>query len=128
MDNRSSRKKVLIVDDDSSVRRLVQATIRSDQIELLEAADGERAWILIQEHRPDVVLLDVQMPKMNGMEVLRAIRATPDLAGIHVIMLTAQAQDKDVAAGLASGADLYLTKPFSPLELLTLVEQSLGLA
>jgi CheY-like chemotaxis protein len=80
------------------------------------------------EHRPAVALLDVQMPGRSGLDLARAIRGQPQLSGTHVVLLTSKAQDADIKAGLAAGADRYLTKPFSPLELLTVVEQALGLA
>ena len=120
------RKTVLIADDEPSLRLLVTATIASDQIGVLEAADGDEAWALIQQHRPELVLLDVQMPGQTGLELTRRIRATPSLNGTRIVILTSKAQATDVATGLAAGADLYLTKPFSPLSLLTYVEQALG--
>ena len=120
-------KTVLIADDEPSLRLLVSATIESDQYSVLEAADGDEAWKLIQQHRPAVALLDVQMPGRTGLELARSIKSDPALADTRVIMLTSKAQESDIAAGLAAGADLYLTKPFSPLELLTGVEQALGL-
>jgi CheY-like chemotaxis protein len=116
---------VLIADDEPSMRLLVRATIESDQYQVLEAADGDEAWAMISEHKPSVVLLDVQMPGRTGLEVLALIRADPSLATTRVIMLTARALKADVDGGLAAGADLYLTKPFSPLDLLTRVDEAL---
>jgi CheY-like chemotaxis protein len=120
------RKTVLIADDEPSLRLLVTATIASDQIAVLEAADGDEAWALIERRRPELVLLDVQMPGQTGIELTRRIRADPDLTGTRIVILTSKAQATDVASGLEAGADLYLTKPFSPLSLLTFVEQALG--
>ncbi len=120
-------KTVLIADDEPNMRLLVSATIQSDQYTVLEAADGIEAWLLIQQYRPSVVLLDVQMPGRTGLEVARAIKDDPGLSATQIIMLTAKAQESDQAAGRAAGADLYLAKPFSPLELLTAVERALGL-
>jgi CheY-like chemotaxis protein len=117
---------VLIADDEPSLRLLVSATIASDEYEVLEAVDGDEAWHLIQRHRPSVVLLDVQMPGRTGLELARAIRADPNLARMCVILLTSKAQQVDIQAGMAAGADRYLTKPFSPLELLRVVEQAAG--
>lgn len=119
-------KTVLIADDEPSLRLLVSATIESDLLEVFEAEDGDQAWALLQQHRPDLALLDVQMPGKTGLELARAIRAEPDLAAMKIIILTSKAQQADVAEGLAAGADLYLTKPFSPIELLGAVEQALG--
>lgn len=109
------------------MRLLVHATIESDEYMVLEAADGDEAWTLIQKFRPALVLLDVQMPGMDGLSLLRAVKADPDLQQTHVILLTAKAQETDVEAGLIGGADFYLTKPFSPLDLLTRVEEALQL-
>jgi two-component system phosphate regulon response regulator PhoB len=124
---RPARRTVLIADDEPSMRLLVTATIASDQIEVLEAADGDQAWELIEQRRPDLVLLDVQMPGLTGIDLARNIRADPALSVIRVVLLTSKAQAGEVATGLEAGADLYLTKPFSPLSLLNYVEQSLGL-
>lgn len=120
------RKTVLIADDEPSLRLLVNATIASDQILVLEAADGDTAWSLIEQHQPDLVFLDVQMPGQTGVELTRRIRSDPSLTKTRIVILTSKAQATDVASGLAAGADLYLTKPFSPLSLLTYVEQTLG--
>jgi CheY-like chemotaxis protein len=117
---------VLIADDEPSMRLLVRATIESDQYEVLEAADGDEAWAMIQQHKPSVVLLDIQMPGRTGLEVLGMIRSDPGLAATRVIMLTAKALKVDQELGLTAGADLYLTKPFSPLDLLTRVDEALG--
>ena len=114
---------ILIADDEPSLRLLVSATLSSDRCAVIEAADGDEAWRLIRRHRPAAAILDVQMPGRTGLELARAIRADPDLAGTTVVLLTAKAQASDVEAGLAAGADRYLTKPFSPLELLGVVEQ-----
>ena len=118
---------MLIADDDSSMRLLVHATIAAEDFVALEAADGLAAWAMIQEHRPSLVLLDVQMPGRSGLEVLRLVKADPDLITTRVILLTSKAQESDVEAGLIAGADFYLTKPFSPLDLLTRVEEALQL-
>ena len=120
------KRAVLIADDEPSMRLLVTATLTSDQITVLEAADGDAAWKTIQQHRPDLVLLDVQMPGLSGIELTARIRTNPELACIKIVILTSKAQATDVASGLAAGADLYLTKPFSPISLLQYVEQSLG--
>lgn len=121
-----TRKTVLIADDEPSLRLLVNATIASEQITVLEAADGDEAWRLIERHQPDLVLLDVQMPGQTGFELTRRIRSDPSLTNTRIVILTSKAQATDVASGLAAGADLYVTKPFSPLSLLTYVERTLG--
>jgi DNA-binding response OmpR family regulator len=120
-------KTVVIADDEPSMRMLVHATIESDDYKVIEAGDGDQAWALIQQHKPSLVLLDVQMPGRSGLEVLRSIRAHPDLGRTRVILLTAIDRETDVEAGLMAGADFYLTKPFSPLDLITRVEEALRL-
>ncbi len=120
-------RTVLIADDESSIRLLVHATIESDDYAVVEAADGAQAWALTQDLKPALVLLDVQMPGQSGLEVLRSIKADPGLKGTRVILLTSKAQERDIEVGLIAGADFYLTKPFSPLDLLTRVEEALEL-
>jgi len=120
-------RTVVIADDESSMRLLVHATIESDDYCVVEAVDGAEAWALVQKHRPALVLLDVQMPGRTGLEVLGLIKADPSLAATRVILLTAKAQETDIESGLIAGADFYLTKPFSPLDLLTRVEEALQL-
>ena len=118
---------VLIADDEPSVRMLVQATIEADGYKVLEASDGDEAWVLIQEHRPSLVLLDVMMPGRTGLEILGSIKSDPDLVDTKVILLTASAQKSDIDAGLIAGADFYLTKPFSPRDLRSKVDEALFL-
>ena len=118
---------VVIADDESSIRLLVHATIESDDFAVMEASNGAEAWALIQQYKPGLVLLDVQMPGRSGLEVLRLIKADPGLKATRVILLTSKAQETDVEVGLMAGADFYLTKPFSPLDLLTRVEEALQL-
>jgi DNA-binding response OmpR family regulator len=120
-------RTVLIADDESSIRLLVHATIESDEYAVVEAADGAQAWALTKELKPSLVLLDVQMPGQSGLDVLRSIKADPGLAETRVILLTSKAQERDIEVGLIAGADFYLTKPFSPLDLLTRVEEALEL-
>jgi CheY-like chemotaxis protein len=118
---------VVIADDESSMRLLVHATIESDDYTVLEACDGAEAWTMVKQYRPSLVLLDVQMPGQSGLDVLRLIKADPTLEKTRVILLTAKAQETDIEEGLIAGADFYLTKPFSPLDLLTRVEEALEL-
>jgi len=121
------QRTVLIADDESSIRLLVHATIESDDYRVVEASDGAQAWALTQELKPKLVLLDVQMPGRSGLEVLRSIKADDGLKATRVILLTSKAQERDIEVGLIAGADFYLTKPFSPLDLLTRVEEALEL-
>ena len=116
---------VLIADDEPSMRLLVHTTIESNQYQVAEAGDGDEAWAFIKQHKPQLVLLDIQMPGRSGLEILAAIRSDPSLDRTRVILLSAKALVADVEAGMAAGADFYLTKPFSPLELLNRVADAL---
>jgi CheY-like chemotaxis protein len=120
-------RTVLIADDEPSMRLLVHATIESDDYTVIEAVDGNEAWKIIQEQKPSLVLLDVQMPGRSGLEVLALVKGDPTLSSTRVILLTSKAQETDVEKGLIAGADFYLTKPFSPLDLLTRVDEALQL-
>jgi len=116
---------ILVVDDEPPILELVRYTLEDEQIRVLEAADGVQALEVAQAARPDLILLDVQMPRLDGLEVCRRLRADTALGGTRIVMLTAAGQDADRARGLAAGADEYLTKPFSPLALFTLVRSLL---
>lgn len=115
-------RTVVIADDEPSLRLLVSATIASDELNVVEAGDGDEAWRLLQHYRPAVALLDVQMPGLTGLELTRAIKSNADLRATQVVLLSAKAQEVDIQAGLDAGADRYLTKPFSPFELLALLD------
>ena len=116
---------ILVVDDEPPILELVRFTLEDEQIRVLEASDGAQALETALAVRPDLILLDVQMPRLDGLEVCRRLRADASLAGTRIVMLTAAGQDADRARGLAAGADEYLTKPFSPLALFTLVRSLL---
>jgi two-component system, OmpR family, alkaline phosphatase synthesis response regulator PhoP len=120
------RQTVLIVDDEPNLRVLVHTTLESPYYQVIEACDGEEAWILIKERKPALVLLDLKMPGRSGLEVLTAIRADPTLRGTQVMMLTSSHQQADIDAGILAGADFYLTKPFSPADLLERVAEAIG--
>jgi CheY-like chemotaxis protein len=120
--------KVLIVDDDPFIRRLVATTLEDVAgFQLLEAGDGEQALEVAGRERPAIVLLDIDMPGIDGIETLERMRADPTTAGATIVMLTAQAHSDAERRAADAGADLFLTKPFSPLDLLRLVD-SLGAA
>src|SRR5438067_6826165 len=108
------RQTILLADDQEGVRQRVRMTIASDAYLILEAADGDEAWAILQIMRPDVALLDVSMPGPDGFALTRAIRVDPLLAETRVILLTGNQVPAAIAAGRAAGADHYLLKPFSP--------------
>jgi two-component system, OmpR family, alkaline phosphatase synthesis response regulator PhoP len=121
---------VLIVDDEQHIRLLIEQTLEEledDGVELLTAVDGEQALDVVANQAPDLVFLDVTMPKKDGFEVARAIKADPRMRATTVILLTARGQAVDREQGLAAGADQYLTKPFDPDDLLRRARTALGL-
>lgn len=117
-----TKPKVLIADDDSHLRRLIREVLPSNKFEVCEACDGNETWSLIKSLHPDIVLLDVMMPGIDGFEICRYMRENPFTRNIPVIMLTAKSQVNDKIEGMESGADDYVTKPFDPLELEARIE------
>ena len=116
-------KKILAVDDERHIVRLVQINLLKEGYEVVTANNGREALEKMALEKPDLVVLDVMMPEMDGFEALEKMKSNPETANIPVIMLTAKAQDADVFSGWQKGADLYLTKPFNPTELLTFVKR-----
>ncbi len=123
----ADRPTVLVADDEPSVRLLVTETIAAYGYNIVEASDGDEAWNLIRQYRPALALLDIRMPGRTGLELLRSIKEDHELAGTKVILLTASAAQSEVNAGIVAGADFYLTKPFSPRELLARVDEAIAL-
>jgi two-component system phosphate regulon response regulator PhoB len=113
---------VLIADDEAHVVELVRVTLEDERVRVVEAADGATALQLAAELEPELIFLDVNLPDISGLDVCRRLRREPGLIGVRIVMLTAAAQQEDIARGLAAGATHYLTKPFSPVRLLSLVE------
>ncbi|HEY9822494.1 MAG TPA: response regulator, partial [Candidatus Sericytochromatia bacterium] len=112
-------KKILIVDDEPHIRLLLEQTLEDleeEGVELLIADNGEEALNTIKIEKPDLVFLDVMMPKMNGFDVCNAVKNELSLKGVYIIMLTAKGQEFDKHKGKEVGADLYMTKPFDPDE------------
>lgn len=116
-------KRILVVDDERHIVRLVQVNLERAGYEILTAYDGVEALEKVKTENPDMVVLDVMMPRMDGFEVLKNLQADPRYQNIPVIMLTAKAQDADIFKGWSSGVSSYLTKPFNPRELLVFVER-----
>ena len=122
-------KKLLIVDDESHIRMLIEQTLEEledEGVELLFAENGEEALHLIQKEEPNLVFLDVMMPKMNGMEVCQKVKKELNLSHVYIILLTAKGQEVDRQKGLEMGADRYMTKPFDPDEMLSIAEEILS--
>ncbi len=114
---------VLIVDDDPFIRKLIATTLEDVAgFELAEAGDGVEAMEVAEREPPEMVFLDIDMPRMDGLEVCRRLRAEPATASATIVILTAAAGDAAEREAEGAGADLFLTKPFSPLELLRLVD------
>jgi CheY-like chemotaxis protein len=116
-------KKILICDDENVMRDLVCATLDPGEFELVEACDGNEALEVARRERPDVILLDMMMPGRTGLEVARELRGQDEFADTPIIMLTARTQAADRDAAAEAGATRFLAKPFSPLELIALVEE-----
>jgi DNA-binding response OmpR family regulator len=116
---------VLVAEDDEDIRSLVRVRLERAGYRVVAAAHGMEAFELALEHAPDLAVLDVTMPRSNGYELTRRLRAHERTSKLPVILLTARAQDDDVRSGLAAGADVYLRKPFSPQELIAQVEAML---
>jgi len=118
--------RILVADDDVDIRELVEFKLSTLGHDVVAVADGQAAIDACQAQRPDLAVLDVMMPGVSGLDAVRAIRADPALAGLPVILLTARAQESDVETGFDSGADDYITKPFSPRELAARVQALLS--
>jgi DNA-binding response OmpR family regulator len=118
--------RILIAEDDPNIRSLIRLTLDSGRVEIVEVGDGISALESARAHAPDLVFLDWGMPGRSGIEVCKALRAQPDTAGARIVMITARGQYEDRLAGLAAGADDFITKPFSPIVLLDKVAEALG--
>ncbi|MES1220766.1 MAG: response regulator [Bacteroidota bacterium] len=123
-------QKILIVDDEAHIRMLIEQTLEEledNDVEFFTAENGEIALGIIQEEKPDLVFLDVMMPKMNGMEVCRRVKKELALNNVFIILLTAKGQELDRLKGQEVGADVYMTKPFDPEAILNKAKQVLNL-
>ena len=120
--------KILIVDDEPNIVVSLEFLLTREGFAVAVAADGEEALAQVAAFDPDLLLLDVMMPKKSGFEVCEALRADPGRTGLRILMLSAKSRDAEIAKGLAIGADAYMTKPFSTKELLAKVKGLLGVA
>ncbi len=116
-----TKQKVLLADDDAGLRKLIGTTLGTEDFELVQARDGEEALDLARQEHPDLILLDVNMPKLDGFEVCRLLKRDPATSAIKIVMLTARGNESDRAEGREAGADDYFIKPFSPVQLLNKV-------
>jgi DNA-binding response OmpR family regulator len=124
-------QKILIVDDEAHIRMLIGQTLEEledDGVEFLTAENGEIALEIIQKENPQLVFLDVMMPKMNGMEVCRRVKKELGMDKVFIVLLTAKGQETDRQKGLDVGADVYMTKPFDPEVLLNKAREVLGIS
>lgn len=119
-------KRILVVEDTEDNRRIIRDLLTSFGYELIEARDGVEGVAMAQSHRPDLILMDIQLPVMDGYEATRRIRAHPDLKHIPVIAVTSYALSGDEAKAREAGCDAYIAKPFSPRQLLAKVREFLG--
>jgi CheY-like chemotaxis protein len=123
----SSRRAVLIVDDDPFIRKLIVTTLAGvSEFVLHEACDGEEAVHVARREKPQLVFLDIEMPRLDGIEACRQMRAITSMADAQIVMLTASADASARERATTAGADFFLTKPFSPLDLLRLVAERDG--
>lgn len=121
-----SDKVILVVDDEPFILRALTFVLNREGYRTSSASNGDEALARIREMKPPLVFLDVMMPRKNGFEVCQEIKADPGTAGTHIILLTAKGQESDRARGMAVGADEYMTKPFSPSEVLARVREIVG--
>jgi DNA-binding response OmpR family regulator len=120
-------QRILIVDDNETNRDILEARLTANGYEVLHAGDGEEALAAAKQHRPDLILLDVMMPKLDGFEVCRRLKADPAMSFVPIILVTAKAESNDVVEGLDAGADEYLTKPIDQKALVARVKALLRL-
>ena len=124
------QQKILIVDDEAHIRMLIEQTLEEledEGVEFLTAENGEIALEIIQEEKPNLVFLDVMMPKMNGMEVCRRVKKELGMEEVYIVLLTAKGQELDRLKGQEVGADVYMTKPFDPEVILNKAKEVLGI-
>ncbi len=123
----SSLGRVLVVDDDSVIRQLITVNLELEGFEVDTAVDGQDCLDKVKQVAPDVITLDIMMPRLDGWEAAGRLRADPETAGIKVVLLSARAQEADLERGSRMGVDAYLTKPFDPDELIEVVRRLAGL-
>lgn len=123
----SSLGRVLVVDDDDVIRQLITVNLELEGFEVATAVDGQDCLDKVKDVHPDVITLDIMMPRLDGWEAASRLRADPETADIKVVLLSARAQEADLERGSRIGVDAYLTKPFDPDELIEVVRRLAGL-
>ncbi len=121
------KKKIMVIDDEPFISMMIEDKFKND-FHVLSIRDSSSAIDAIRKERPDLIILDWMMPRISGLDILKTIKEDPELKDIPVFMLTAKGQEDDELAGLRYGAERYITKPFSPRELLELVIERIGRA
>jgi len=122
----SRGRLVLVADDEEDILALVTTILERSGHEVIPVRDGAEALAAVRERRPDLAVLDVAMPELDGLEVLRRLRADAETSGLPVVLLSAQAQEADVKRGYATGASAYVKKPFTPRDLAARIDELLG--
>ena len=117
--------KVLVIEDDDHIWKLIEYKLKKEKHDLIWANDGLKALEILKETKPDLIISDIMVPYMDGIQILKEIKANDELKDIPVIMLTSKAQEKDIIKGLELGAQDYMAKPFSPAELILRVNKTL---
>ncbi|TLD41609.1 MAG: Phosphate regulon transcriptional regulatory protein PhoB (SphR) [Candidatus Jettenia ecosi] len=116
------KEKILIVDDEQDLVKLIRYHLEKDGYKVLSASNGEDALFMARRERPELIVLDLMLPGIDGLEVCKKLKTTPELATIAIVMLTAKGEESDITVGLRLGADDYVTKPFSPKELIARIQ------
>ncbi len=123
--NKKNKKVILVADDEPHILQLVRLILQ-EKYRILEAEDGEAVLEILEKTRPDLILLDVMMPKINGFELCEQLKNNPETKDITIMMLSAKAQERDIIQGLRLGADHYITKPFDPAGFEKLIDEVIG--
>ena len=118
-------KRILVVEDQEDNRQILRDLLGSANYDMIEAGDGEAALVAVKSERPDLILMDIQLPLLDGYEATRRIKADPDLKSIPIIVVTSYALSGDEGKARAAGCDAYVTKPFSPRQLLAKIREFL---
>ncbi len=120
------KKTIVVVDDDQDIRMILRANLEEEGYDVMEAPGGREALEIIRNNSPDLVVLDIMMPEVDGYDVLQELRSAPEYAELPVVLLTARRQESDVWEGWSAGADYYITKPFKMNELIQFIRYIFG--